>query len=362
MHPSSASYGGRERTKIRAASSAELLSTFFDQPDWARSRSSLRERPRQASYNPLFSWEGRSDDPQSFARLAVTHFPTASSLRPLCMSGSAVIDLEADGDVATLSGLPAGDKREAVPLTREQAAVGMLSDLSGDIPSREQAKQTGAKVVTTSPLQFKNMRLVTPRYEVAPLPARLARIARGEETHPVDPRLLRELNEFEARQVSAERDIKLAVKQRIRTKARVQGTPFYLGSPSLASRSRLTEPATKEWLEIRHKLRREQLAHLQSSIVTNGSVTDPNSIPESVPTLPPFQSKRLSSAKLSFAETRRRLFEREMRNEPSWNVERAMQLRSRDLNGKDYNLISHTSVPQWPTPHMKPHIDYNPDH
>ena len=346
MHPSS-SLSGTERARVRAASSAELLSAFFDQEDWARSRSALRLRPRQASYNPLFSWEGRSDDPRSFARLAVTHFPAASASRPLCMSGTAVIDLEADGDVASLSGLRAGDGQLAVPLTREQAAVGMRFDLSGEVPYREQAKQTGARVITASPLQFKNMRLVTPRFEVAPLPIRLARLVDGEDPQPADPRLRRELNDFEARQASAARDIKLAVKQRIRTKARVEGTPFYQGSSSPLSRSHVTDPETRER---RHQLRREHLAHLQSSILTHGSLIDPDSMPRSVATLPPFQSKRLSSAQPSFEETRRRLFEREERRGKPWSLQRAQELRNRDLNGKDFNFITHTSIPEWPTP------------
>ena len=346
-------------------SSADLLSTYFDRPDWARSRSSLRTRPQRRSYNPLFSWEGRSDDPRSFARLAVTHFPSAPAARPLCLSGAAVIELEDGEDAGSLTGYrPELRYSDAPPLSKEQASVGMAPDLSGAIPRRAEARLTGARVVTVSPMQFRNMRLLSPRYEVAPLPPRLASIARGEDLQPRNPRLLRELNEFEARQSSAERDMRQAVKQRMRTRAKVEGTPFYSRSssevPSKVDGS-LALRDLRGRMERHHRQRRDLLARLESSIVTNGSIIAPDTMSDSVSTLPPFQSKRLWSSRPSYEETKSRLFEREVWRGPSWNIDRALRLRDQDLHGKDFNFVSHTSIAPWPTPHMTSHSTQEPE-
>jgi hypothetical protein len=72
-------------------SAADKLATHFD-GDWTRTKSTLRDRSHQSSYNPLFSWDGQADDPHSFAKLEVTHFP-ATLTKPMCTSGSAVIQL-----------------------------------------------------------------------------------------------------------------------------------------------------------------------------------------------------------------------------------------------------------------------------
>jgi hypothetical protein len=205
------------------------------------------------------------------------------------------------------------------------------------------------------------MKLVSPRFEVAKMPPRLESIANdlGVRAHP---KYLRELNEFEAKRREASKAIKVAVKQRMRTKAQIEGIPFYRGILSVDSSSNevseIYGAKAREKRETlakqteQQELRRERLTLCTSSILSNGNLVVPSSIPESVSVYSQFQSKKPPQQLLSFEDTHRRLFERNQGT--TWHSlprhdERAQHLRDQDLSGKQYNIVTHVLVEQCPS-------------
>jgi hypothetical protein len=267
---------------------------------------------------------------------------------------------ERNEDVSILNGFKEDTYDMRIPRTKEQVDVNMVSDMSGEVPQRREAEDKNAAIIASSKVRFQNMRLFSPRYEVAELPEYLAGARRECEGGLVHPQHRRELLDFETKQHEATKHMKTAVQQRMRTKSQIQGAPFYRGILSVDScsnenselygeRARASN-AVKLHRQEAHSLRRQNLAHSTSSILTNGNIIVPDSLPENVLVRTSFQSKqRATVGPLSFAETQKRLFYRAQVKQIPHNKERAQLLRDQDLSGKDYNIVTHAAITDWPS-------------
>lgn len=330
-------------------SAADRLVSHLDR-DWAHTRSSIRSRVQQTRYNPLFSWEGRSDDPRSFTKLEVTTYPSA----PLCMSGAAVIELDRSiEDISLFNGFSEDAKRlngTGFALTKEQRDLAMQTDLSGEIPLRTLARSTDAALLTRERVRFQNQRMRSPRYETAPPPL--------NHNPLLHPHQLRAIGDLEAQERAAAADVRVAVKQRMRTKALVVDA-FRRGILSVDSSSNQSSAvygdrarAAQDWESRRQRHedgRREQLTRATSSLLLHGNLLSPDTMPASVRTEPAFQSKRLSTSTLSFAETHARLFDRSERMFSLPSAKRTQHLRDQDLAGRQHCFVTHTQIDVWPS-------------
>ena len=344
----------------RGKTAAEQLTAHFDN-NWSQTRSSLRDKAAtHSSYNPLYSWEGRSDDPRSFTKLQVTHYPSALT-KPLCMSGASIIPLERNEDVSIFNGFQADSAlSSSIPRTLQQRDVEMASDLSGNIDYRKKAAASQSAVIATAKTRYQNMQLGSPRYEIKALPEHLVAAGPNADQTLLRPQDRRSLNEFEARRRDAAADMKVAVAQRMRTKAQVEGSPFYRGILSVDSSSNENSlvygaraMAKKEILQqqrMREQARTAHLANSTSSLSSHGDILVPDSIAESVKVANGWQRK--NGHQRPVLNTHSRIFEHHDATIDWLNrippKERTQKLRNEETSGKPYDIVNHAKISFYP--------------
>jgi hypothetical protein len=116
----------------------------------------------------------------------------------------------------------------------------------------------------------------------------------------------------------------------------------------------------QNYKEIKCLERRTNLAVRTSSIHTNGNIIDPESVASRVKINKDYQSKGGIAKGLSFDETHNRIFYRKMGKAP--NTMRAQALRDQDIAGKNYNIITHTLISEWPGHEFHRDYDRRLDH
>ena len=137
-------------------SSADKFTGLFDD-NWKEKKSTVRTKFAGArTYDPSYSWDARSDNPEHFSRLESKLMPL-QTVRPIVLSHNAVVPLEESTGMEVLNVKQPSSTLSYIPLTQEQRDVGMTKDLTGTIPMCVEAVSKGKHVVLKEPLGFKNM-------------------------------------------------------------------------------------------------------------------------------------------------------------------------------------------------------------
>ena len=95
-----------------------------------------------------------------------------------------------------------------------------------------------------------------------------------------------------------------------------------------------------------HLERRSHLSKLTSSMATNGNIINPDTVAARVRVNPLYQSKGGDYHGLSFEETHNRLF---CRQERAGGASRTQKIRDAELSGKQYNIVTMTTIEHWPS-------------
>ena len=108
------------------------------------------------SYDPVYSWDAKVDDPKEFSRLKQTLVPFQPS-KPIVMSDAAVITLENTTGLNAINVKEPSVERCKIPLSALQQDAGIKQDLSLEIPFLSEAKNNNKVPLMKEKLTFKNM-------------------------------------------------------------------------------------------------------------------------------------------------------------------------------------------------------------
>ena len=352
---------------MKGPNAADKFSELFDK-DWKKMRSTLRARTADdRSYDPSYSWDGKSDDPISFSRMQATEMPVQPT-RPVTLSGGAVIQLDHTPGAFLNPTLP-GKTQSQIPLTCDQRDLKMTGDLSGKIPLCRDAFSSNKVVVVDERPKFSNMEMQPPSFRAEPLPEYI--IAAGPQADQclLNPAQRRGILEFEMRKRAADDIIRTATAAREKTRKQMSGLQFQRGilmvdsshneESEIYGESAKKTHADKQYKSQIHLERRSTLSKNTSSMATNGNILVPESVAPRVKTTSFYQSKGGSAHAFSFEETHNRLF---CRQERAPNGTRTQRIRDAELGGKQFNIVNHTTIEHWPSRHYERLEDKNMTH
>ena len=337
----------------------ERLTKHFDE-DYKSLKSSHRmgnTRGDYDSYNPVSSWEGRSQNAKAFSRLDHATEVPVQNCRPCTLSGSAVILLENPDGMKVFNVNSSALPRSSIPLTREQKEVGMVEgDLSGHIPLVSAAMESNKIVVVEKAPTFRNMKLEPPAFAAKEIPAAYVAAGPNADQALLTPAERREILEFEKSAYDASRVVRKAYADRLHTKDVMKG-PFHHRGVLMVDSSDNPESeiygdkAQREMQKIRaheeHIARkREILSERVSSVATNGNILIPDTLAPNVVTEKLYQTKGGQVHGFSYEETKDRLF---LRQNKVIDPRRTQTIRDAELYGKNYNIITGTNITVWPS-------------
>jgi hypothetical protein len=335
-------------------SKAEFFATKFDN-NWVENTSKIRTKlTDDVRYDVTYSWEAKSDNPSAYSKLQQTEL-ALQPIRPITMSGHAVIGLENARGLDVLNVTQNIHENAAVPLTASQANLGMLPDYSAHIPMVINAKTTNQTIVMTEPEAFRNYFINDPNYVTIPKPKCLIEAGDQCDMKLLTPAQRKEILDFEQRKNLANHVIRDATALREKLTKQMKGIRFHRGvigvddvenedSEIYGERAR----RERNEKELKHNRYMERLARLSiknGGMDTNGNILVPDTITDRVKVNKSFQSKSMKNTSQTFNETYSRMF---VRVDGDIHAERTQHLREKDLNGKTYNFITHAGIEHWP--------------
>ena len=328
----------------------ERFTQFFDK-DWKTCRSAMRDlRCDDRSYDPSNSWDGRSDNPQTFSKLQSTELPHQPN-RPITMTGTTVIPLETHDGLPIFENYGSTTKCD-LPLTIEQRDLAMKTDLSCKLPIAEKARDKGRLVQVDATPSFRNMEMRSPRFNEVAVPVFMKEVGPQCDKQLMTPAQRREVLDFEIRTRAANEYMRKAVSDRTRTKKQITGITYHRGVLGYDSTNNDESEvygdkaqklhSTMKKLDDFHSKRADYMAAVSGNHVASnlkGVYNQDNS--------KQFQSKGKQDAyDLSFDGTYNTLFgQHPLPRDP----ERCQKLRDQDMSGKTYNFIQHTNTEYCPS-------------
>jgi hypothetical protein len=358
--------------KGKTSSKADKFATLFDQ-DWANTKSLIRHRADQLrTYDVSNSWNAQSENPKSFSRLDQTLVPLQQT-KPIVLSGAAVVELEETTGCNTLN-LPHPDYNavKPIPLTLEQQDVGMTSDLTAKVAILEEFRKNNERsgglnnrtIVIEKQTTFENYQINPPKLKEIPLPSYYLEAGNDINNKLLNPKQRREIFEIQQNQIKANGILNQAIRDRNKTKSQVSGVVFQRGISMIDSNSNVNSEiygekakevlAEREYKKQIHLERQSNLANKTSSMTIYGNILVPETLGPRVKFNKDYQSKGGNYHALSYDETHNRLF---CRLQPSVTGDRPQLLRDTELSGKDYNIIQHTMIDQWPARSFERQVD-----
>jgi hypothetical protein len=329
-------------------SRADKLSSHFDN-EWPAQKSRIREvRTERVNYSPTYSWDAKSDDPNSFSKLNADQLPTQPT-RPCTLSGARVIELETSGGIDVLNGTQRSHALTGLPLTTHQTDIGMVgTDLTGTIPLASNATQNGQKLYMKNNYTFKNYSIQPPQFTAEEIPEFYREAGAHGDQKLLNPAQRRKMMEIDAQNQLAKGHVDRAISERHKLKTSLSGPNHHRGvlmvdDPSNIN-SEIYGQKAQEAREKYDKMNRSHEQRLQNLQRCGGvlSADYGNMIPSNAPQESLFQTKRSTGSTLSFQETYTRVFEKVELKPP--RPERTQHLRDQDLLGKNYNIITNTTI------------------
>lgn len=356
-------------SKKNNKSTADKFTSLFDN-DWNKSKSTLRTKfEGSRKYDPVYSWEGRRDDPKEFTRMEATIMPLQST-RPIVLSGNAVVGLEESTGMEVLNSRLDIKTPPHLPLTQEQRDVGMSKDLSGKIPMVTDATRQGKFVVLDEPLGYKNQDMRPAVFKTIETPKCLLEAGPQCDKKLLTPAQRREIAEFEKRKAAANEIIRTATNNRAETKKIVTGQQFHRGilmvdssdneNSEIYGEKAKSIHAHTDYKSITHLERRANLSIHRSNAQTNGNIICPETIAPRVKIEKFYQSKGGDFHALSFDETHNRIFNR--RGEKAPEALRCQNIRDNEMSGKGYNIVTHAMIEQIPSKNFERQYDSRMGH
>ena len=340
-------------------SKLERFTALFDR-DWKRTRSALRNRyDDDRSYDPSYSWDAKSDNPARFSKLAGgSGALPVQPCRPVALLGTRVISLESQpgqflGDAdAVFAGRPA----TKIPLSTEQRDINMAEDLSGAVPILREAHATMQTVTMNERPIFKNYTTQPPTFKLERPPDFMVAAGPNGDQCLLTPHQRREIIEYEKRQKEALAYTRAATAARESTRKQIAGQQFHRGilmvdsafndqSEIYGEKAKKLQ-AEKDYKAQIHLERYSSLSTKMSSMATNGNILVPASVQPRVPTEKFYQTKGGNAHAFSFEETHNRLF---CRQEINKNGNRTQKIRDAEMAGKQYDIVTHTTIEHWPS-------------
>lgn len=337
----------------------DKFTRLFDK-DWNRTRSALRNRYEDEvrSYDPSYSWDAKSDHPDAFSKFDGSGAVPVQPSRPMALLGTRVIGLEQQPGQFLNADQPTR-QLTTLPLTTDQRDLDMFTDLSGRVPIVQAAREQRGLVTIEARPVFRNYQLQPPRYQIEQQPEFMRAAGPQGDQCLLNPGQRREIIEFEKRKKEADALTRAATAAREKTRKQIVGQSFRRGILMVDSAFNeesevYGEAARKHHAEQDYKAqihleRRSRLATKMSSIATNGNIVVPDSVQPRVPTERVYQSKGGSGHAFSFEETHNRLF---CRQEINKNGGRTQRIRDAEMSGKQYDIVTLTTLEHWPSRHF----------
>jgi hypothetical protein len=341
-------------TSRGSISKADKFQQLFDN-DWRLNKSAVRHRTEDArQYDPSYSWDARSDNPQSFSRLQATYLPN-QPVKPMTLSGAAVVLLEETNGFNAINVKQPARELSKIPLTSDQRDIGMDNDLSGNIPFVSQTASAGRVTLVGEQQTFKNHGLAPAMLIQGDIPSYMKEAGPNCDQRLLNPQQRREILDFEKRKKAADDLVRSAQSDRNKTKKQLTGLQFHRGALMIDSSDNLDseiygQRATslaveREYKSQIHLERTSRLASKQSAMHLNGNILVPESVGARVQLEKNYQSKGGDYHALSFDETHNRIF---CRLQGAANGNRTQHLRDVETSGKPYSITAHTTLEHWP--------------
>lgn len=352
----------------KTKSNADKFTGLFDQ-DWQGAKSTIRNRTdANRTYDVMYSWDAMSDDPQPNSRLKQTLVPE-QTCRPIVLSGKAVVGLETTAGFDAINvKMPTGEAKGMIPLTQEQADLGMRPDLSGYIPLVDGETGNAIPIVEANK-SFKNYYVNSPDVISMEKPSYMVAAGPQCDEKLLNPKQRRNILEFEKKEKEAKVLIQQAKGDRDKVKKQLGGVQFHRGVLMVDNNANLESEvygekaklnlANNEYKDQIKLERKSRLASKQCALSLNGNLLVPESVAPRVKVNPNYQQKGGDYHALSFDETHNRLF---CRMQAMNSDARTQRLRNLDLSGKDYNITQHTAIEHWPSRHIDRQEDKNMAH
>lgn len=340
----------------KKASTADKFSQLFDQ-DWSNTKSRIRtQQENRRTYDISNSWDARSDNPQEFSRLDQTLVPFQKS-RPIVLSGNCVVQLEENTGYDTLNiKMPNFKSTSHIPLTVQQKDTGMTNDLTGQIPILDHTVSSSNQILVMDKRPgFENNNLSAPTLKAVAPPEYFHQAGKEVDGKLLNPKQRREVYRLIQQGEDAKQLVNAAQRDRNKTRNLINGAVYHRGimmcdsndnvhSEIYGERAR-RDQADREYKQQIGLERQSNLCKKTSSILVNGNILCPESLGPRVKLEKDFQSKGGDRHGFSFEETHNRLF---CRLQGAYGNTRTQELRDIELSGKDYNIVNHTMIEQWP--------------
>ncbi|KAJ1432933.1 hypothetical protein B484DRAFT_447515 [Ochromonadaceae sp. CCMP2298] len=335
-------------------SKADKFTDLFDN-NWKNNVSTIRHRTEDVrQYDPSYSWDARSDNPQSFSRLQATYLPS-QPVKPITLSGAAVILLEETSGFNAINVKQPAKEMSKIPLSQEQKDLGMDVDLSGNIPFVTQTRQAGRITLVNGKQCFKNQGLAPPQLVQGDIPDYLTAAGPNCDRKLLNPTQRRAILDFENKKKQADELVRYATSERNKTKKQMSGLQFHRGALMIDSSDNLQSETygdraiklavEREYKSQIHLERSARLASKQSAMQHNGNILNPESINSRVKVEKYYQSKGGDFHQLSFDETHNRIF---CRLQAASNGNRTQNLRDTESSGNPNSITHHTMTEHWP--------------
>eukprot|EP00598_Pedospumella_elongata_P000558 CAMPEP_0184979742 /NCGR_PEP_ID=MMETSP1098-20130426/9899_1 /TAXON_ID=89044 /ORGANISM="Spumella elongata, Strain CCAP 955/1" /LENGTH=373 /DNA_ID=CAMNT_0027503075 /DNA_START=46 /DNA_END=1167 /DNA_ORIENTATION=- len=335
-------------------SKADRFQQLFDN-DWKNNKSAIRNRTEDIrQYDPSYSWDAKSDNPQSFSRLQATYLPFQPT-KPMTLSGPAVVLLEETDGFNSINVKQPSKVLSKVPLNATQRDLGMDSDLSGNIPFAKNTAAEGKLTLVGAQQTFKNQDLAPPNLVQGEMPEYIRAAGPNCDQRLLNPKQRREILDFEKRKKAADDLIRQAQSDRMKTKKQLSGLQFHRGALMVDSSDNMDSEiygeraiklaAEREYKAQIHLERTSRLAAKQSAMHLNGNILVPETVAARVQVQKHYQSKGGDFHQLSFDETHNRIF---CRLQGAANGARTQHLRDVETSGKQYSITTHTTLEHWP--------------
>lgn len=350
-------------------SSADKFSSLFDQ-DWSNTKSRIRTRFDDGRvYDVTNSWDAKSDNPQEFSRLEQTLVPHQRTC-PIVLSGAAVVQLEETAGYNAINVKhPTHALSAQIPLTREQADIGMTPDLTANIPFVQRARSQGKQILIEKNVRFENMMVQAPTFREIEV-SRIMEAAGPEcDQKLLNPKQRREIYDTTGRMKVAKEIILHAQMDRSKTKKQLAGPQYHRGVLMVDSSDNIhseiygnkakEQLAEQEYKRQIHLERRSNLANKTSSMAITGNILVPDTIGPRVKLNRDYQAKGGNFHSLSFDETHNRIF---CQIQGPASSERTQLLRDIELSGKDYNITQHTMIEHWPARRFERQVERDMAH
>ena len=335
---------------------ADQFTGHFDR-DWGTKKSRIREiRTERFDYSPNYSWDAKSDNPESFSRLGEKAIPVQTG-RPCTLVGKRVVELEEAPGMQMLNVIEQPMSKNPLPLSSLQKDSGMTGDdISGDIPFLKESQKEGKKVLMDKNYSFNNYAVCPPKFTAEEIPDFYKQAGSNADQKLLNPSQRRKIMEFDCRERDARLQLQAASSEREKLRQSIAGPNYHRGILMCDSNDNVNSEIYAERAKKLHeKEQRREHAHVNrtNNLIEKGGCMGKsngdwsNLVPLDRTKGVGFQSKSRVPGTKSFEETKSRVFSGG--SPRPINMGRTQHLRDMDKLGKNYDIVTGVQVEHVPS-------------